>query len=190
MDVPSSSLMYDATSSGPACSRAHMARWTAIRCAVALRPRPARTSFNSSSDRTGTDLRRAIFTWRKYVPFDKDNHFCCKESCGFQNYLYLCIPNTVRLVQLAEHQIVVLGVVGSSPTSHPKTLKAWQTPSFRRFWVSYYDRRGVPLQTSLGRRCLRALRDAGPLLLTGGLIPQAPWVAVLRGACDTQMTET
>ena len=25
----------------------------------------------------------------------------------------------VRLVQLAEHQIVVLGVVGSSPTSHP-----------------------------------------------------------------------
>lgn len=29
--------------------------------------------------------------------------------------------NTVRLVQLVEHQIVVLGVVGSSPTSHPKT---------------------------------------------------------------------
>ena len=28
--------------------------------------------------------------------------------------------NTVRLVQLVEHQIVVLGVVGSSPTSHPK----------------------------------------------------------------------
>lgn len=27
----------------------------------------------------------------------------------------------VRLVQLVEHQIVVLGVVGSSPTSHPKT---------------------------------------------------------------------
>ena len=26
----------------------------------------------------------------------------------------------VRLVQLVEHQIVVLGVVGSSPTSHPK----------------------------------------------------------------------
>ena len=25
----------------------------------------------------------------------------------------------VRLVQLVEHQIVVLGVVGSSPTSHP-----------------------------------------------------------------------
>ena len=32
---------------------------------------------------------------------------------------YLCSPNTVRLVQLVEHQIVVLGVVGSSPTSHP-----------------------------------------------------------------------
>ena len=29
--------------------------------------------------------------------------------------------DTVRLVQLVEHQIVVLGVVGSSPTSHPKT---------------------------------------------------------------------
>ena len=29
------------------------------------------------------------------------------------------ISNTVRLVQLVEHQIVVLGVVGSSPTSHP-----------------------------------------------------------------------
>lgn len=29
--------------------------------------------------------------------------------------------NMVRLVQLVEHQIVVLGVVGSSPTSHPKT---------------------------------------------------------------------
>ena len=28
--------------------------------------------------------------------------------------------NMVRLVQLVEHQIVVLGVVGSSPTSHPK----------------------------------------------------------------------
>ena len=27
--------------------------------------------------------------------------------------------DTVRLVQLVEHQIVVLGVVGSSPTSHP-----------------------------------------------------------------------
>ncbi len=27
--------------------------------------------------------------------------------------------NTVRLVQLVEHQIVVLVVVGSSPTAHP-----------------------------------------------------------------------
>ena len=27
---------------------------------------------------------------------------------------------TVRLVQLVEHQIVVLGVMGSSPISHPK----------------------------------------------------------------------
>ena len=33
--------------------------------------------------------------------------------------MYLCNSNTVRLVQLVEHQIVVLGVVGSSPTSHP-----------------------------------------------------------------------
>ena len=36
-------------------------------------------------------------------------------------FSYLCSPTeTVRLVQLVEHQIVVLGVVGSSPTSHPK----------------------------------------------------------------------
>ena len=35
--------------------------------------------------------------------------------------------NTVRLVQLVEHQIVVLGIVGSSPTSHPKTE---EMPSF------------------------------------------------------------
>ncbi len=35
--------------------------------------------------------------------------------------MYLCIPDTVRLVQLVEHQIVVLGVMGSSPISHPKT---------------------------------------------------------------------
>lgn len=36
--------------------------------------------------------------------------------------IFICIfaiSNTVRLVQLVEHQIVVLGVVGSSPTSHP-----------------------------------------------------------------------
>ena len=34
--------------------------------------------------------------------------------------MYLCIPDTVRLVQLVEHQMVVLGVMGSSPISHPK----------------------------------------------------------------------
>ncbi len=39
--------------------------------------------------------------------------------CKVQKFLYLCNSNTVRLVQLVEHQIVVLGVVGSSPTSHP-----------------------------------------------------------------------
>ena len=33
------------------------------------------------------------------------------------------VSNTVRLVQLVEHQIVVLGVVGSSPTSHPKASR-------------------------------------------------------------------
>ena len=40
-------------------------------------------------------------------------------SCLLQNYSYLCNPNTVQLVQLVEHQIVVLVVVGSSPTLHP-----------------------------------------------------------------------
>ena len=108
---------------------------------------------------------------------DKDNHFCCSESCEFQNYSYLCIPNTVRLVQLVEHQIVVLGVVGSSPTSHPKTLKAWHNAKLSLFWVCYYDWRGGPLQTSLRRK---APNSAGPLLFTGGLIPQTPCVAVLR----------
>ena len=34
------------------------------------------------------------------------------------------LSNTVRLVQLVEHQIVVLGVVGSSPTSHPRKMRA------------------------------------------------------------------
>ena len=32
---------------------------------------------------------------------------------------YLCNPNMVSIVQLVEHQIVVLGVVGSSPTGYP-----------------------------------------------------------------------
>ena len=42
-------------------------------------------------------------------------------SCKLELFSYLCSPTeTVRLVQLVEHQIVVLGVVGSSPTSHPK----------------------------------------------------------------------
>ncbi len=36
------------------------------------------------------------------------------------------VSNTVRLVQLVEHQIVVLGVVGSSPTSHPKEKAGFQ----------------------------------------------------------------
>ena len=35
----------------------------------------------------------------------------------------------VRLVQLVEHQIVVLGVVGSSPTSHPKERMADKSSS-------------------------------------------------------------
>ena len=49
-----------------------------------------------------------------------------------KNYSHLCNPiDTVRLVQLVEHQIVVLGVVGSSPTSHPK-----RSASCRPFSVS------------------------------------------------------
>ena len=43
---------------------------------------------------------------------------------------YLCSPNTVRLVQLVEHQIVVLVVVGSSPTSHPKQDEVQTASSF------------------------------------------------------------
>lgn len=50
----------------------------------------------------------------------RDSAFACFE---IQKLLLLLqsFLNTVRLVQLVEHQIVVLGVVGSSPTSHPKT---------------------------------------------------------------------
>ena len=45
----------------------------------------------------------------------------------------------VRLVQLVEHWIVVLGVVGSSPTSHPKTA---EMPSFL-----FYGERTLSLAT-------------------------------------------
>ena len=38
--------------------------------------------------------------------------------------------NMVRLVQLVEHQIVVLGVVGSSPTSHPLEDSIFTLSSF------------------------------------------------------------
>ena len=38
--------------------------------------------------------------------------------------------DTVRLVQLVEHQIVVLGVVGSSPTSHPSKKTGLYRSSF------------------------------------------------------------
>ena len=43
-----------------------------------------------------------------------------KKNCTFAIPTDKYVLNTVRLVQLVEHQIVVLGVVGSSPTSHPK----------------------------------------------------------------------
>ena len=33
---------------------------------------------------------------------------------------YLCSPQTVDVVQLVEHRIVVPSVVGSSPIIHPK----------------------------------------------------------------------
>ncbi len=47
--------------------------------------------------------------------------------------IFICIfaiSNTVRLVQLVEHQIVVLGVVGSSPTSHPSKKTGLYRSSF------------------------------------------------------------
>ena len=51
--------------------------------------------------------------------------------------------NTVRLVQLVEHQIVVLGVVGSSPTSHPNK----ETAGMRRLF--FYMRRKKSEFTSM-----------------------------------------
>ena len=58
----------------------------------------------------------------RLVEFHKDNHFFCLLRLHGQNIfvpLWLLL-NMVRLVQLVEHQIVVLGVIGSSPISHPK----------------------------------------------------------------------
>ena len=60
----------------------------------------------------------------------------------------------VRLVQLVEHQIVVLGVVGSSPTSHPKNKNDLPRngEAFFCFWgASAFD----------PRRCAAAPRGNG-----------------------------
>ena len=57
-----------------------------------------------------------------YTPMIQ-NLFCekyyCRPLASVKFIRIFAISNTVRLVQLVEHQIVVLGVVGSSPTSHP-----------------------------------------------------------------------
>ena len=45
--------------------------------------------------------------------------YCVRTLASNDFIRIFAISNTVRLVQLVEHQIVVLGVVGSSPTSHP-----------------------------------------------------------------------
>ena len=40
-------------------------------------------------------------------------------ACKSVKNAYLCILNTVSVVQLVEHRIVVPSVVGSSPITHP-----------------------------------------------------------------------
>ena len=44
--------------------------------------------------------------------------------------MYLCGPNTVDVVQLVEHRIVVPSVVGSSPIIHPIKCKKSRLPSW------------------------------------------------------------
>ena len=46
--------------------------------------------------------------------------------------------NTVRLVQLVEHQIVVLVVVGSSPTTHPSEAGWFTSCFFFILWLTSY----------------------------------------------------
>ena len=48
----------------------------------------------------------------------------CLQYCLVVNFLYLCISDMVSLVQLVEHQIVVLGVMGSSPIGYPKSKES------------------------------------------------------------------
>ena len=52
-------------------------------------------------------------------------------------HTFALLTDTVRLVQLVEHQIVVLGVVGSSPTSHPKK------PAFSKVGFFFVEMPGV-----------------------------------------------
>ena len=69
-----------------------------------------------------------------YTPMIQ-NLFCekyyCRPLASVKFIRIFAISNTVRLVQLVEHQIVVLGVVGSSPTSHPN--ERTEVNSFRPF---------------------------------------------------------
>ena len=69
------------------------------------------------------------------------NLFCekyyCRPLASVKFIRIFAISNTVRLVQLVEHQIVVLGVVGSSPTSHPskKTVTEFiEVTVFLLYW--------------------------------------------------------
>ena len=62
-------------------------------------------------------------TSRKSLPAPLPSRFSSSSARTFAIIIFIRIfatSNTVRVVQLVEHQIVVLGVVGSSPTSHPK----------------------------------------------------------------------
>ena len=84
-------------------------------------------------------------------------------SCKLELFSYLCSPTeTVRLVQLVEHQIVVLGVVGSSPTSHPKR----SAPDGRTFRL----RCGAPRRGRLGPRT----QDDHPYQAPAPFIPLHP----------------
>ena len=71
-----------------------------------------------------------------YTPMIQ-NLFCekyyCRPLASVKFIRIFAISNTVRLVQLVEHQIVVLGVVGSSPTSHPN--ERTEVNSFRPLFL-------------------------------------------------------
>ena len=83
--------------------------------------------------------------------------------------------NTVRLVQLVEHQIVVLGVVGSSPTSHPKDK---DLPAGRSFCM---EREPVPVVRGPVMPPSKTIKDARSATSKYGLQRERPRPPVRRG---------